>query len=163
MKASVHHIGYGQIEYNENFWTGKRELTIDGEKLPKKKKNVFTLNSEGEALDCHIKGSFLTGAALYVDQDVIQLTTSCKWYEILCSILIFVFVLIWGNSTVLCMFMPIVGGAVGGAISAFAAFANLFLMKQIKKVRYKLLAWLIMFIVTVRLCSLIAQFFLIFI
>ena len=49
MKASVHHVGYGQIEYDENFWTGKRELSVGGEKLLKKKKNVYKLNSENAA------------------------------------------------------------------------------------------------------------------
>ena len=88
MKASTHHVGYGQIEYNENFWTGKRELTVNGEKLTKKKRNVFTLSSENGDLDCRIKGSFLTGATLYIDQDVIQLSESYKWYEFLCSALI---------------------------------------------------------------------------
>jgi len=71
MKASVHHIGYGQIEYNENFWTGKRELSIGENKLVKKKKNVYTLSGEDGELDCRIKGNFLTGATLYIDQDVI--------------------------------------------------------------------------------------------
>ena len=60
MKASTHHVGYGQIEYTENFWTGKRELAIGGQKLLKKKKNVYTFNSENGNLDCRIKGSFLT-------------------------------------------------------------------------------------------------------
>ena len=89
MKASTHHVGYGQIEYNEDFWTGKRELTIGGQKLLKKKKNVYTFNSETGNLDCRIKGSFLTGATLHIDQDVIQLSEPCKWYEIFCSVLIF--------------------------------------------------------------------------
>ena len=68
MKASVHHVGYGQIEYDENFWTGKRELTIGGQMLLKKKKNVYMLNDENGELECRIKGSFLTGATLYIDE-----------------------------------------------------------------------------------------------
>lgn len=161
MKASTHHVGYGQIEYNENFWTGKRELTIGGQKLLKKKKNVYTFNSETGNLDCRIKGSFLTGATLHIDQDVIQLSEPCKWYEIFCSVLIFAFVLIWGNIPQLCMIIPIVGGAIGGGISGLGACLSLFLMRQAKNVGSKLLVWLGIFAATVVLCFLIAEFLLI--
>jgi hypothetical protein len=160
MKASVHHIGYGQIEYSENFWSGKRELSIGGEKLTKKKKNVYTLSSENGELECRIKGSFLMGATLYIDQDVIQLSAPCKWYENFCSILIFAFVLTWGNIPQLCEIIPIVGGAIGGAISGLGAITNLLLMRRVKRVGLKLLVWLGMFFATVLTCFLVAQFIL---
>ena len=160
MKASTHHVGYGQIEYDENFWTGKRELTVNGQKLLKKKKNVYQLNTENGVLECRIKGSFLTGATLCVDQDVIQLSEPCKWYEIFCSVLIFAFVLIWGNVPSLCRIFPIVGGAIGGGISGMTACMNLFLMRGTKKVGSKLLIWLGMFLGTIVVCFLIAQFIL---
>ena len=160
MKASTHHVGYGQIEYNENFWTGKRELAIGGQKLLKKKKNVYTFNSETGNLDCRIKGSFLTGATLHIDQDVIQLSESCKWYEIFCSVLIFAFVLIWGNVPSLCRIFPIVGGAIGGGISGLGSCVSLFLMKRIKNAGLKLLVWLGMFVATILLCFLVAEFIL---
>ena len=162
MKASVHHVGYGQIEYDENFWTGKRELAIGGQKLLKKKKNVYTLNSADGDLDCRVKGSFLTGATLHIDQDVIQLSESCKWYEIFCSVLIFAFVLIWGNVPSLGRIFPIVGGAIGGGISGMTACMNLFLMRETKKVGFKLLIWLGMFVATILPCFLVAEFILIF-
>ena len=160
MKASVHHVGYGQIEYDENFWTGKRELTIGGQKLLKKKKNVYMLNDENGELECRIKGSFLTGATLYIEQDVIQLSAPCKWYEICCSVFIFAFVLTWGNSPSLCKIFPIVGGAIGGGISGMTTCMNLFLMRETKKVSFKLLIWLGMFLGTIAVCFLIAQFIL---
>ena len=160
MKASVHHVGYGQIEYDENFWTGKRELTIGGQKLLKKKKNVYVLNDENKELDCRIKGSFLTGATLHIDQDVIQLSEPCKWYEIFCSVLIFAFVLVWGTVPSLCRIFPIVGGAIGGGISGLGACVSLFLMKQTKNAGLKLLIWLGMFLGTIAVCFLIGQFIL---
>ena len=160
MKASVSHILYGRIEYEESFWTGKRELTVNGQKLLKKKKNVYQLNTENGVLECRIKGSFLTGATLCVDQDVIQLSEPCKWYEIFCSALIFAFVLIWGNVPSLCRIFPIVGGAIGGGISGMTACMNLFLMRGTKKAGFKLLIWLGMFLGTIVVCFLIAQFIL---
>ena len=160
MKASVHHVGYGQIEYDENFWTGKRELTIGGQKLLKKKKNVYVLKDENKELECRIKGSFLTGATLYIEQDVIQLSAPCKWYEICCSALICVFVLTWGNSPSLCKIFPIVGGAIGGGISGLGACVSLFLMRRTKNAGLKLLVWLGMFVATILLCFLVAEFIL---
>ena len=157
MRVSVHHVGYGQIEYDENFWTGKRELTVNGQKLLKKKKNVYQLNAENGVLECRIKGSFLMGATLCVDQDVIQLSEPCKWYEIFCSVLIFSFILVWGNIPSLCKIIPLVGGALGGGISGMTACMNLFLMRGTKKAGFKLLIWLGMFLGTIAVCFLIAQ------
>lgn len=161
MKTSTHHIGYGQIEYDENIWTGKRELIVNGQKLTKQKKNLFLLNTENEAPECRVKGSFLTGVTLQVDQDVIELSMPCKWYEYFCSALIFVFVLVWGNAPALCRIIPLVGGAIGGAISGLSACFTLYLMKETKQVGLKLLVWLGMLIGTLLLCFVIAQLILI--
>lgn len=157
MKASVHHVGYGQIEYEENFWTGKRELTVNGQKLTKQKKNEFILNREDGTSICRVKGSFLTGVTLYIDQDPIALTETCKWYEWVCSISIVVFILIWGNIPALCQIIPLVGGAIGGAIGGIALCLNLLLMRKVKSVWQKLLIWLGCFAGTVLVCFAIAM------
>ena len=160
MKTSVHHIGYGILEYEENFWTGKKVITVGGQKLLKKKKNVYTFHVENRELECHLKGSFLTGASLNIDGETIRLSAPCKWYEIVCSVLICSFILVWGNVPALCEILPLVGGAIGGGISAAMACTNLLLMKQTKNVGLKLLIWLGMFLATVLICFLIAAFIL---
>lgn len=152
MKSTVHHVGYGQIEYSESFWTGKRSITIDGQALNKKSRNTFTLEYEGEPLECKVKGSALFGCTLYIDKDVITVSEPCKWYEVFCSALICIFVLIWGNVPALCEILPIIGGAIGGAICGFAACANLLLMKQTKNVALKLAIWLVVFFLTIVAC-----------
>ncbi len=156
MKTSVHHVGYGQIEYEEDFWTGKRVLTVNGEKLAKQKKNEFVLNGDDGILTCRVKGSFLTGVTLYVDQDPIQLTEQCKWYEWVCSLSMIVFILIWGSIPALCQIFPIVGGAIGGAIGGLAFCVCLLLMRKVKNVGQKLLIWLGCFAGTVFACFMIA-------
>ena len=162
MKACVHHVGYGQIEYSENVWSGKRELSISGQKLPMKKKNTFTVNTENGPLDCRVKGNFLTGATLFIDRDIIPLLGPCKWYELLCSLSIILFVMVWGNVPQLCAIFPIIGGAIGGGICGFLGSINLILMRQTKNVGAKLLIFLGMFLGTVLLCFFIALFFLFF-
>ncbi len=155
MKAVQHHIGYGQIEYQEDFWTGRRELTFNGVALTRKKRNLFVLNTESGALDCRVKGSFLTGVTLHVDEDVIPITPPCKWYEVACSVSIFVLILIWGNVPALGQIVPVVGGAIGGAISGLTGCLCLFLMRNTKNVVHKLLIWLGLFVGTFLICFLI--------
>ena len=40
MKTEVHHVGYGRIEYEESFWSGKRIIKIDNRELTKKLFNI---------------------------------------------------------------------------------------------------------------------------
>ena len=152
MKTSVQHIGYGKIEYEENFWSGKRNIIIDGKPLTKKSRNVYTLELENEVLECRVKGSFFFGGSFYIGQDVIQFSESSRWYEIFLSFLICGFVLIWGNVPALCELFPIIGGAIGGAISGATTCCSLFLMKRVKNVPLKLLVWLGIFGITILAC-----------
>ena len=155
MKTTVHHIAYGTINYEENVWSGKKSLAIGGVRLPMKKKNVFKLNTQKGSFDCKVKGNALTGASLLIGEDVIQLTSAPKWYETACSVLIFMTIMIWGNSVALCTALfPVIGGALGGAISGFTSFLCLFLMRSTKKVWQKLLIWLGLYLATLLLCYL---------
>ena len=162
MKTSIHHVGYGQIEYEENLFTGKKSLTVNGVHLKKQKKNKFEFFYEGEAIECQVKGSFINGARLIIGRDIIELSKPSKWYEFACSISIFVIILIWGNLPVLYSIVPVVGGAVGGALSGFAAFLCLIWMRKIKNVMLKLLAWLLVLIAAFFTCFLIAEVFILF-
>ena len=162
MKTEVHHVGYGRIEYEESFWSGKRIIKIDNRELTKKSRNIYILKTEDGDLECKVKGSFIFGVSLYIDQDIIQLTEHCKWYEMFLSMLICVFVLIWGNIPALCKIFPVVGGAIGGGISGAAMCVNLVLMKQKKNVAIKLLSWLGMFVGTVLVCALLGKAIIVF-
>lgn len=152
MRSTVEHIGYGKIEYKESFWSGKKEITVDGQSLTKKSKNLFVLQTENETLECRVKGTALFGCTLHIDKDIITVTEPCKWYEIVCSALICIFILVWGNVPALCEIFPIIGGAIGGAICGCTACANVLLMKQTKNVALKLLIWLGIFAITVLAC-----------
>ena len=154
MKVSVRHMLYGKIEYDENFWTGKKELTVRGKKLKKTGRNVFKSILGREY---RIQGNLLTGATLCVGNTNIQLSEPCKWYEVFCSVLIAVFLFVWGNDPTLCMILPLVGGAIGGAIAGLGTVTCLLLMKQTKGVGKKLLVWLGAFIGTVALSFVVAM------
>lgn len=142
MKASVHHVGYGQIDYTESFWTGGRDVSFSGKRLEKKKRNLFLYHGEEGDLECRVKGNFLYGVTLLIDGEEIRMTESCKWYEYLCAILLFSIFTVWANVPVLVDVFPIVGGALGGALAAGAAYGTLYLMRRARDTGIKLLIWL---------------------
>ena len=82
----------------------------------------------------------------------IQLTAPVKWYEAVLSLLIFVFILVWGSNTSLCAICPIVGGAIGGAVAGVFTFLSLFFMKATNKLWLKLLIWFGCFAGAVLVC-----------
>ena len=157
MKVTYQHAEYGQIEYEEGFWSGKKELTVNGEKLMKKHKTMFLLNTPDGVKNFTVKGSFLSGTKLAIEQEEIELVPAPKWYEIACSVLIFMLILVWSNSVKLCSIVPIIGGAIGGGISGVMGCCNLLLMKKTKQIGAKLGIALGMLVATFFICYLVAQ------
>ena len=135
MKELVRHQVYGDIVYEESFWTGKKTLTVNGTDAQHVSKKEFMIDGK-KAI---IKGSYLTGIYLCVEGDTIELSPKPKWYEIVIAILPLIFLLTWGNSVALCSIFPVVGGAIGGALGAIGAMMSLLLMKKSKSLMSKLL------------------------
>ncbi len=157
MKATIQHSIYGEITYDESFWSGKKTLFVNGTPLDKMDKKTFALNREGRKILFSIQGNFLSGTKLLVDGESLQITPPAKWYEIACSVFIFVLILIWGNSVALCSILPVVGGAIGGGISGMMAILNLFAMKSTQKLWLKLVIWLVILLATFFICFEIAM------
>lgn len=149
MKETIQHEKYGEILYDENFWTGRKELSINGVQLKRISRKEFQMDNGTKAT---VKGSFLFGAKLAVENDTIQLTPTIKWYEITLCILPFLLVMIWGNVPALCEIIPVVGGAIGGFISALLSFVGLFFMRSVKPIWAKLLIALATLAVTFGIC-----------
>ena len=150
MKTIVQHETYGTIEFEESFWTGKKNLTVNGERLNKTAKNLFqTANGETVTLT----GSYLTGSKITLGGETIALTPTVKWYEILLSILPLLLVMVWGNSVALCQIVPVVGGAIGGAISALLSFLNLLIIKGVKPIFLKILISVVILGATFGICA----------
>ena len=79
MKKIIKHEVYGEIVYEENFWTGKKSVTIDGIPLEKISKKEFKLQ-DGNTVS--IEGGFLQGSNLNIKGESLMLTPKIKWYEI---------------------------------------------------------------------------------
>lgn len=156
MKKIIKH-SCGEIIYEESFWTGKKEISINGQKLKKLGKTLFEYtDEEGKITKVYLMGNFVGGTKITLDNQSIQVTEPAKWYEYALAILIFVVVLIWGNSPALCSIIPIVGGAIGGGISGAMGCGALILMKSTNNILYKILIVLGMFMATILICFVIA-------
>lgn len=152
MKVKTKHEKFGEIEYFESAWTGKKELSINGQKLEKIDKTSFKLKTSDKETTAVVSGNYLSGSKLTIENEVIQITPAIKWYEYLLSAMIILLVCVWGNVVELCMIVPILGGAIGGAISGLFAIVNLIVMKRTSKVWIKLLIWLGFMALTFAVC-----------
>lgn len=142
MKTFINHETYGQIVCEENFWTGKKNLIINGKYLTKIDKKTFCYNDGKEDKYFTLNGSFIRGLYISVGIDKIQITPPIKWYELILPIFLFAVLLVWGSSVRLCSILPIVGGAVGGLINALGMILSMLAMKSMNSVWLKLLVWL---------------------
>ena len=97
----------------------------------------------------------VTGVKLVTDAEEIVLLPPPTWYEIVFTAIAFGLIFVWGNSVALCSILPLVGGAIGGAIIGAGVVVNLMLMRRAKSVGKKLLIGLAIFAATFFVCLLI--------
>ena len=156
MKNIIYDAQYGKVEFNEGFWTGKKELIIDGIKLTKVSKNQYSYVNGDIDTVVLIKGNYISGSELLIGDYKIQLTEKTKWWEFVIAFLPVIFIMIWGNSTALCSIFPLVGGAMGGFISGIVSVFGLLFIKGTKSKLMKVLIAIGAFVVTVLFCYLVA-------
>ena len=135
MKQIVQHPTYGQILYEESFWTGKKSLTVNGVRAGAVSKKEFMLDGRTVTL----KGSYLSGVTLLCDGAEIEIMAKPKWYELALAFLPLIFIMVWGNNATLVSVFPIIGGAIGGLIGGVGAVSSLMLMKKADSASRKLL------------------------
>lgn len=153
MKNTVKNDKLGEIVYEESFWTGKKNLTINGKPITKLSKDTFKTEDEQTIT---LKGNYLYGTKATIGGEIIELTPTVKWYEIVLSLLPFIVVLVWGNVVALCQIIPIVGGAIGGLVSGIITILNLLVIKGIKQIWLKIIVSLAMLVAAFLICYLIA-------
>lgn len=156
----MHDPELGEIVTQESFWTGKKDIAINGVPLEKVGKNEYVYTKDGNKFAATTRGNFLSGVTLTIGAKTIKLCSGPTWYEIALSVLIFAFILVWGNIPQAVAIMPLVGGAIGGFVSALFAMLNLICMKSVKNVGLKLLIFVLFFGATLLVCWLIGLAFL---
>ena len=158
MKTTVNHNVYGEIVLTESIWsTKKKQVSINGVPLQKTGRDSFVWQNGEETINVSLLGSYMTGCKMTINGEEIQMTAPVKWYEGVLSLLILVFVLVWGSFPSLCMIFPIVGGGIGGAIAGVFTFLSLFFMKATNKLWLKLLIWFGCFAGAVLICWAVAM------
>lgn len=157
MKITVRHENYGEIHYEENFWTGSKSITIGGTALEKISKKEFKLQDGSVAT---VSGGFLQGACLNINGEAIRLIPKLKWYEIVLCVLPFILAVTWGNIPAAVAIVPLVGGAIGGAIGGLFSVLALFGMRSVKPIWLKILIAIACLGVTFGICCGIGYAFL---
>ena len=124
--------GDKKICYSEDFWTGKKTISINGEKLQKINKRTYQCGDNRYT----IKGSYLTGVELFDGVQFVTLVRKLSTFEmILCFIpLLIAFV---GGA---------IGGLCGGAACAFNAVFIRKSDKMIMKILYSVLSVIVAFV-----------------
>lgn len=130
MDKTIRHPVYGVIRYDENIWTGKRTLAINGTILRKAKKNIYTLGEGESAIPVTLKGNALTGVSVMVQGQEIVILPKPSALEYILSFLPFALIIIWSNNPVLCSIIPVVGGAIGGAVGGAGMVACLCMIRE---------------------------------
>lgn len=143
MKTSITHPTCGTICYEENIWTGKKTIQINGQMLEKgRNKKTFLWNTGATTEEVLVKGSFVGGLTLTIGQQSITVVEKPTAAEYLLSALPLLLMLIWGNSVALCSIVPVIGGAIGGAMGGLAFVIALQKMRS-KTVSGKILTALV--------------------
>jgi hypothetical protein len=137
MKEIIQHPTYGEIVYEESFWTGKRSLIIGGAPAEKRTKTEYVFGDDKTLVS--IKGNYLYGISLVIKGETIEITPKPRWYEIAVAAIPVVLAIVWGNSPVLCAILPMLGGALGGGLGALFGLTALMQMKKQPKLLNKLL------------------------
>lgn len=160
MKIILQEQDIGEIIYEESYWTGKKTITVNGwvyKKAPKSKTTYVCFNGEKEYY-ITVTGTFLSGVSIaFENGKTVQVTQKPEWYELLLSAVGIFFILIWGNTPASVDIFPVIGGALGGAISAAIACVSLMMMRERKAVWQKLLIGVGFLVLTLVVCNLLAR------
>ncbi len=159
MKEIVLHPVYGEIVYNEDFWSGKKTLTVNGVPAQTISKKAYMIGDKQATL----KGTFFMGVSLCIEDETIQVSPKPKWYEFVLSVLSFLFLVIWGNNPALCAIFPVVGGGIGGGLGGLSFALSLLFMKKQKTLLHKLLVGIGIIAITIFIAFILALVFMLMI
>ena len=160
MKTKITHDVYGEIVYDENFWSGKKQISIDGKVLTKSKRNIYVYKDLNTSLTAVVKGNALFGVKMTINNSAeIAMIEPPKWYETVIAICILCIGLVLGNLQFV-VIVPVVGGAIGGAVSGAMAILTLSIIKPIPKIAVKIGIGIALFALTFLFCHILALMFL---
>ena len=138
MRSVIQTQKYGEIVYEEGFWTGKRKVNVGGTELTKINKKTFVGEINGERIGVAISGNYISGVFIDINGEKFRVTESAKWYDYLIAFIWLIPYFVWANSPVLCAILPIVGGGLGGGIAGVFAASAVGVIKTNKNIAAKI-------------------------
>lgn len=160
MKKSFEVPSLGTVVVKESIWTGRFTVLVNGVEAKRMSKTAFLYESGASTYDINITGNFVKGSTMTINGDSYKISENIKWYEYVLALLPFVFILIWGNVPALCQILPVVGGALGGLVSALMGILSAIVMKETKSIALKILYGIAFFLATVAICYALAIIYL---
>lgn len=154
MQKVIQHPTCGRIVYDENIWTGKKSLTVDGRAWQKKDKTTFLFQEGENILVATLKGSVLTGVTLSIQGERIAIVPKPSVLDWILALLPFLVNIVWSNSVELCSIIPVVGGALGGALNGVAIVIGMNMIREKRGIQ-KLLTGLLVLVVAFAVCALL--------
>lgn len=142
MTHQLQHPVHGEIVCKVNYWTGKTEVSINGIKLIRQKKNDYLYNGTEGPQTVVVRADLFVGVIVTIANEQIRLAKPATWYEMACSLSIMVVLILWGNTPSLYRILPMVGGAVGGALGGMMTVVCAITMMRVKNIAAKLGIWL---------------------
>lgn len=146
MKSVILTEKYGEIIFDENFWTGSKKVFVNGVQLKKMNKKTFVGEIGGVQTTAVITGGFLSGAIIDINGEKFRLTEPAKWYDYVLAFIWVPVYIVLSNTPAFYMIFPIVGGALGGAIAGIGAALAMYTIKPMKNIAVKIVISLAYFV-----------------
>lgn len=150
---------FGEIEYYESAWSGKKGVKVQGQTLTAVKKDTFLMRSTIGELHVIVNGSYMRGVTIEIDGEKMVMVEKPKWYVIALIILFAIIPIVWANVPTLCGIFPLIGGAIGGAIMGVCAVATYMATRRVPKPIYQVLITFAGFLLNVALCYAVGLIF----
>lgn len=145
MENSIYHETYGTITYTEGLWSGKKNIWMNGTKLVKIDKKRYRYIKGLESFVVEIQGSAISGVALNIQGEKIQVVPKPAWYVFIFSILMFALIFL--------------GGAIGGLVGSAFAISYITVSQKMKNVWFKILAGVLFTAIAWAIYYVLALFF----
>ena len=81
MRSVIQTQKYGEIVFDESYWTGKRNLSVGGTEFKKINKKTFVGEINGERIGVAISGNYISGVFIDINGEKFRVTESAKWYD----------------------------------------------------------------------------------
>jgi hypothetical protein len=146
MLALSSHAKIGKIWFEQNFWTGKISITVDGIELVQLSRNVYTYERDGVKYTVIIRGNKFSGIRLNFSSNEkgaksidVPIVEGYKVYEYVIAFISTFLVCLWINIALFIpdKILPIKMNAILGIVPAVFALAGLFFAGRTEEVKHR--------------------------